>query len=238
MGNVGLQYFHWRYTALRPGDPQTGLDPAMRAAIAAIWDTSPAYRYLLQAVAGRYQLFFQDLTEEEAYGVASRPYHLIMVDLAYLNSPRNAATILVHEMQHARDFDAYGATRSANECFAREVRGFLTEAALWQHWYGQGGKPGATDPHEQEENAILQQIRTNPEGFARAIVQLYTENGQCRAYPAGGNADRLLTLDGLPGGIAAQLPVARVFAGLKSAFAEGGAGADLPGLPDFTITTR
>jgi len=50
MGIVGLQYFHWRYTALQPGDPQTGLDPAMRAAIAAIAEAGPHFQYLPQAV--------------------------------------------------------------------------------------------------------------------------------------------------------------------------------------------
>jgi hypothetical protein len=237
MGNVGLQYFHWRYTALQPGDPQTGLDPAMRGAIAAIWDTSPAYHYLPQAVAGRYQLFFQDLAESDAYGVASRQYQFIMIDLAYQNSPRNAATVLAHEMQHAHDFITLGAIRNANECYAWEVRGFLTELVLWQRWYGQEGKPVAADPLEREENAILRQIRTDPEGFARSIVQIYTDNGQCPQYPAGGSADRLLTTEGLPEGIAAQLPVTRVFAGLRAAFAGGGA-ATLPVAHDFVITTR
>ncbi|MFN8516953.1 MAG: hypothetical protein U0841_31150 [Chloroflexia bacterium] len=234
MGNVGLQYFNWRYTALQPGDPQTGLDPAMRAAIAAVWDASPAYRYLPQAVAGRYQLFFQDLPAGEAYGLASRQYQFIMIDLAYQQNPRDAATILAHEMQHARDFNAYGAIRNANECYAWEVRAFLTEASLWQLWYGPEGKPGATDPLEREENAILRQVRTDPAGFARSVVQLYAGNDQCPQFGAGGNADRLLTLEGLPEGIADQLPVAQVFAGLRSTFT-GGA---IPGSPKFVITAR
>ena len=165
----------------------------------------PQFRYLPQAVAGRYQLFFQDLAENDAYGVASRQYQFIKIDLAYQTNPRNAATVLAHEMQHARDFNAHGAIRNANECYAWEVRGFLTEAALWQIWYGQDGKPGATDPLESEENAILRQIRTDPEGFARSIAQIYTENGQCPQYPEGGDADRLLTTEGLPEGIAAAV---------------------------------
>ena len=62
MGNVGLQYYNWRYTAIMPGDPQTGLDPAMRGAIAAIADAGPKFQYLAQAVAGRFQLLFLDLS--------------------------------------------------------------------------------------------------------------------------------------------------------------------------------
>ncbi len=238
MGNVGLQYYNWRYTALQPGDPQTGLDPAMRAAIAAIWDASPAYRYLPQAVAGRYQLVFQDLADQHSYGIASRPYHLIAVERVYTNTPRDAATILAHEMQHARDYGVYGVTRNANECFAWEVRGFLTEAALWQTWYGPKGKTGVMDPLEQEENDLLAQIKADPSGFAQSIITAYTKNGQCGAYPAGGNADRLITTEGLPEGIADQLPVAQIFAALRAAFAGDGGAMGSVEQARVRVTTR
>lgn len=219
MGNVGLHYYNWRYTALQPGDPQTGLDPAMRGAIGAISDAGPKFRYLPGAVAGRYQLLFQDLSADGSYGFASRQYHLIAVDSGYAAKPRGAGIILVHEMQHARDFNAIGNARNAKECYAFEARGFLTEAYLWQTWYGAAGKSPTGDPLEREENSILRQIRENPTAFVNSLIKAYTENGQCTAYARGGIPDRLLTIEGLPEGIAADLPTEQVFAALKVALA-------------------
>ncbi len=226
MGNVGLHYYNWRYTALLPTAPPTGLDPAMRAAIGAIWDAAPAFRYLPRAVDSRYQLLFQDLTEDGVYGFASRRYHLLAVDGAYVDSPRGAGIILVHEMQHARDLNTLGDARNAQECYAAEARGFLTEAYLWQTWYGPAGKATTNDRLEREENVVLRRIRTDPKGFIARLIEVYTENGQCSVYRAGGVADRMLTTEGLPEGIAAALPVVEIFAALRVALAD-----DAPPVP-------
>jgi hypothetical protein len=237
MGNVGLHYYGWRYTAIVPGAPQTGLAPEMRAAIGAIWDGGGTFHHLPSAVAGRYQLLFQDLEGEEAYGFASRQYHLIAVDHTYTAQPRGAGIILVHEMQHASDFNANGGARNARECYAFELRGFLTEAYLWQTWYGPGGKPSTNDPLDREENAILKQMRENPATFVAGLIKGYTDNGQCPGYPKTGTPDRLLTTDGLPADIAAALPVDQLFAALRGALADGGTVAAL-NAEDFVVTPR
>jgi hypothetical protein len=239
MGNVGLQYYNWRYTAILPGDPQTGLDPAMRAALGAIWDTGPKFQYLPQAVAGRYQLFFQPTLQDDRNGFASRTYHLIAVDTSYSTYPRGAGIILAHEMQHARDFNVLGGARNAAECYAAEARGFLTEAYLWMTWFGPDGKSPVSESIDGEENSIVRQIRTNPTAFANQLIKAYTDNKQCPAYPKNGTPDRLLTLDGLPEGIATALPVDQVFAALQSALANQQDLASLNvGDAGFTITPR
>lgn len=219
MGNVGLHYYNWRYTAIQPDAPQTGFDPAMRAALGGIADTAPNFRYLPAAVAGRYQVLFQDLSGDSAYGYASREYHLIVVDSAFTTKPRGAGIILVHEMQHAHDFNTVGNPRNAKECYALEARGFLTEAYLWQTWHGPDGKSPTGDMLDREENMILKQIRENPTTFVNSLVKAYTKNGQCPGYAKGGTPDRLLTIEGLPEGIAAYLPVDQIFAALKLALA-------------------
>lgn len=238
MGNVGLQYYNWRYTAILPGAPQTGLAPEMRAAIGAIWDGAPKFQYLPQAVAGRYQLFFQDLNGDGAYGFASRQYHLIAVDHTYTARPREAGIILTHEMQHARDFNTIGGPRNVNECYAFEMRGFLTEAYLWQTWYGATGKVDPTDPLDREENAILKQMRNNPAAFIAGLIKGYTNNGQCPVYPKSGTPERLLTTEGLPAGIAADLPVEQIFAALRSAIADNGGVVSAAIADDFVVTPR
>jgi hypothetical protein len=239
MGNVGLQYYNWRYTAILPGDPQSGLDPAMRAALGAIWDTGPKFQYLPQAVAARYQLFFQPLQQNGSYGFASRSGHLIAVDTAFVTYPRGAGIILAHEMQHARDFNVLGAPRNAKECYAFESRGFLTEAYLWMTWFGPDGKSPVSGSLDREENNIVKQIRTNPTAFANQLIKAYTDNKQCPAYANTGTPDRLLTTEGLPEGIATALPVDQVFAALKTALANQQNLASLSvDDPGFTITPR
>ena len=238
MGNVGLQYYNWRYTAIVPGVPQTGLAPEMRAAIGAIWDADARFQYLPGAVAGRYQLLFQNLDQDGSYGFASRRYHLIAVDRNYLAQPRGAGIILVHEMQHASDFNVNGGARNAGECYAFELRGFLTEMLLWQTWYGTGGKTGTTDPLDIEENSILKQLRENPTAFIAGLVKAYTKNGQCPSYPKGGTPERMLTTEGLPAGIATALPVDQLFAALRGALAANGGTIAALTTADFVVTPR
>jgi hypothetical protein len=130
-----------------------------------------------------------------------------------------------------------GGARNAPECYAFELRGFLTEMYLWQTWYGTGGKPATTDPLDREENAILQQMRENPTAFVAGLVKSYTNNGQCPGYPKTGAPDRMLTTEGLPAGIAAALPVDQLFTALTGALADGGAVAALT-TEDFIVTPR
>ncbi len=238
MGNVGLQYYNWRYTAIVPGAPQTGLAPEMRAAIGAIWDADTRFQYLPGAVAGRYQLLFQNLEQDGAYGFASRRYHLIAVDHTYTAQPRGAGIILVHEMQHASDFSVNGGARNAQECYAFELRGFLTEAYLWQTWYGTGGKTGTLGPLDREENSILKQMRENPATFVAGLIKGYTDNGQCPSYLKTGTPDRILTIEGLPTGIAAALPVDQLFAAIRGALAEDGGTVAALTAADFVVTPR
>ncbi|CAA9587235.1 MAG: hypothetical protein AVDCRST_MAG88-4141, partial [uncultured Thermomicrobiales bacterium] len=137
MGNVGLHYYHWRYDAQRPGDAPAGLDPAMRAASDQVYGAGPGYQYLIDNLAGgRFQLLFQDLGDVGAYGAASGEYRVVILDNALASQdPRNPAAVLAHEAQHAYDFSTAGDPRSAAECYAFELRGFLVGSALWQTFY-------------------------------------------------------------------------------------------------------
>ncbi|MFN8516954.1 MAG: hypothetical protein U0841_31155 [Chloroflexia bacterium] len=215
MGNVGLEYYHWRYDALLPTAPATGLDPVTRAALNAVWDAAPAYRYLVSNLAGgRYQLIGQDLFAiSGAYGSTANDYHAILLDNGLLASdPRNGGRVLAHEAQHAYDFSTLGAPTNAGECYAVEARGLLTEAAIWQRWFGPTGKPNPSTDYDRNGNAILAALRANPTSFAAAIRTLYATD----CDPLGpGPADRFLTTQGLPTGIDTELPVAQLFAALR-----------------------
>ncbi len=215
MGNVGLEYYHWRYDALPPSAAPTGLDPAVRAAISAVWDAAPGYQYLIDNLAGgRYQVIGQELfAATGAYGTTANDYHAILLDNGLLASdPSNGGRILAHEAQHAYDYSTQGAARNANECYAIEARGLLTEASIWQRWYGRGGKPNPINDYERNGNAILAALRANPASFVAAIRTLYSSDCE----PLGpGTADRFLTTVGLPTGIESDLPVAEVFAALR-----------------------
>jgi hypothetical protein len=215
MGNVGLEYYHWRYDALLPTAAPTGLDPAVRAALNVVWEAAPSYQYLIGNLAGgRYQVIGQDLfAATGAYGTTANDYHAILLDNGLLTSdPRNGGRVLAHEAQHAYDFSTQGAARNAGECYAIEARGLLTEASIWQRWYGQGGKPNPANDYERNGNAILAAIRANPASFASAIRTLYASD--CEPFGPG-PADRFLTTVGLPAGIGSELPVAEVFAALR-----------------------
>ncbi len=214
MGNVGLEYFHWRYDVLLPDDAPTGFDPALRAVVATVWDAAPEYRPLLQNLAGgRYALLPQDLGQLGAYGTTANEYRVILLDHGLLAAAgRNPARILAHETQHAADFGTFGTARNAAECYAVEARGFLTEAALWQRWYGPAGKADPADQYERNANAILARIRDDPAAFAARLRALYAD--ECA--PLGpGSGEQFLTTRGLPAGLDGQLPVAALFAALR-----------------------
>lgn len=214
MGNVGLQYYHWRYDALRPADAPTGLDPAMRAGLNQVWNTAPSYRYLIDNLTGgRYQTIFQDLSDIFAYGAASQEYRVLLIDnqLAGLD-PKDLGAVLAHEAQHASDFTVFNGDQNEDECYALEVRGFLTGAAIWQTWYGPNGKPTPANDFERAANTMLIEARTNPSRFVQKIFNAYQE--QCAPHGPG-SPDRLLTLNGLPAGIDGQLPVRQIFDALR-----------------------
>jgi hypothetical protein len=215
MGNVGLEYYHWRYDALLPTAPATGLDPVTRAAINAVWDAAPAYQHLItNLIGGRYQLIAQELyAVTGSYGSTATDYHAILLDTRLLASgPRNGGRVLAHEAQHAYDYTRQGAPLNAAECYAIEARGLLTEAAIWQRWYGPTGKPNPTTDYDRKGNAILAALRANPAAFVAALRTLSAADCE----PLGpGPADRFLTTQGLPPGIDTELPVAQIFAALK-----------------------
>lgn len=222
MGNAGLHYYHWRYDAALPGDTHSGLDPAMRVGVATLWNTSPAYQYLITGLAGgRYQLIFQDLLVDGYYALTSLTYHAILIDSHFAKwDPHDLALVLAHEAQHASGFDQIGAPVNANECYAFELRSFLVDAAAWQAWYGPAGKPGQTTRpgtggtidqamvFAVSNNAMLQAVRETPARFVDDLMLFYQYD--C-AGGGPGAAERFLTLAGLPAGIETQLPIVSAF---------------------------
>jgi hypothetical protein len=220
MGNVGLQYYHWRYDATLA--EESGLDPAMRAGLRELNGASqlagaPNYGNLVGNLTGersRWQLLFQDLSGTGAEALTIPAYRAILFDNRFRDGePRNLAGVLGHEGQHAYDNAVSGGDRSANECYAIELRGFLVGASLWQAWYGPAGKPNPASAFERTENEVLALIRGDPARFARVLIQSYRE--QCANRGPGG-PERYLTLDGLPAGIERQLPVQQSFDALRS----------------------
>jgi hypothetical protein len=226
MGNVGLEYYHWRYDAVVPSDPQTGLDPTLRQAETLIYEANPSFRPLITNLAGgRYQLLLQDIASLGAYGATSERYHVILFDTAFAKlDNHDLAGVMAHEAQHAADLTASGGPVTANECYAFELRGFLVGSAIWQAFYGPNGKPNPSNTFELRENAILLEFRQNPARFVKNLQTFYAR--ECDTLGPGA-PDRFLTLANLPAGIETQLPVAQAFAALRQpALAE----RPLPGL--------
>ena len=216
MGNVGLEYYHWRYDALLPGAVPTRLDPALSEAENLTWNASPQYRYLIENLAeGRFQLLWQ--RGIEGHGITSPTYHTIRLDAGFATAPavrrHTLAVVLAHEAQHSSDATHLGIPQNAAECAVFEMRGFLVAAAIWQDWYGAAGKPAPSDDIEREANEILLLIRADPARFAQQVTKRYQR--EC-AERGPGSADRFLTLAGLPEGIAAVLPVQQVFASVHA----------------------
>jgi hypothetical protein len=215
MGNVGLEYYHWRYDAVVPSDPQTGLDPVLRQAETLIYEARPDFRSLIANLSGgRYQLLIQDIASQGAYGATSERYHVLLFDIGFTKiDNHDLAGVMAHEAQHATDLIASGGPVTANECYAFELRSFLVGSAIWQSFYGPTGKPNPGNAFELRENAILLELRQNPARFVKNLQTFYAS--ECNTLGPGA-PDRFLTLDNLPPGIEAQLPVAQAFAALRS----------------------
>ena len=214
MGNVGLEYYHWRYDAVMPSAPQTGLDPILRQAETLIYEARPDFRSLIGNLSGgRYQLLLQDIASQGAYGATSERYHVILFDTGFTKlDNHDLAGVMGHEAQHAADLTASGGPVTANECYAFELRSFLVGSALWQSFYGPNGKPNPSNAFELRENAILLEFRQNPARFVKNLQAFYAS--ECDTLGPGA-PDRFLTLANLPPGIETQLPVAQAFAALR-----------------------
>jgi hypothetical protein len=87
------------------------------------------------------------------------------------------ATVLAHEAQHAVDQVLNGGARTTVACYSYEISAFRLQAAMWQSFYGPGGKPNPSTDLELELNDILQAARTDAGRLITGIHRSYAD--QC-----------------------------------------------------------
>jgi hypothetical protein len=94
-------------------------------------------------------------------------------------SPEAVATVLAHEAQHAVDSKLNGRTRSDRDimCYTWEISAFRLQAAVWQSFYGDHGKPNPATELEEELNEILLKARTDSWQLTTNIRERYRD--QC-----------------------------------------------------------
>ncbi len=215
-----------------PNYPLAGNDQALVDVAAALVSSVPEYRYIVDNIAGRNVAWrFADLPEGVA-GSYNLRSNLITYNSAFrAQDPHNLAAVLGHEGQHAFDYFTSGPPRTENECYEFELRGFATGAALWQAWYGPGGKPAPANTFERFQNDVQADFATN--GGRRVIdfiLRAYAE--ECGPLPdvADVESGPLFTVEGLPAVVTQSLPdVGAVLATFAGGSGVGGfAGSEPP----------
>jgi hypothetical protein len=80
--------------------------------------------------------------------------------------------VLAHELQHVADGAAGRWPTTNYECYHFEENAFRTEARVWSAMW-QGRLPANVDPLHAELNRIATAVFQDPEGFFKALVDLY-----------------------------------------------------------------
>jgi hypothetical protein len=91
----------------------------------------------------------------------------------YEADPKAVATLLSHELSHVRDFVANRPIWTSAGCFETEQAAFRTQAAIWEAFYGPGGKTGQLSEIDRQQNYVLSSLRRDPDAFAARVVQVY-----------------------------------------------------------------
>jgi hypothetical protein len=90
-------------------------------------------------------------------------------------SPQAVATVLAHEGLHVIDNAKYGSVRNEVACYTYETSAFHLQAAVWQSFYGDGGKADPNTRLERELNEILAMARTDALGLINDIKSRYQD---------------------------------------------------------------
>src|SRR5579884_465172 len=69
--------------------------------------------------------------------------------------PKAIATLLSHELSHARDFFGDKAIWTSTGCYETEQTAFKTQAQVWAAFYGSAGKSGDLSDIDRQQNFIL-----------------------------------------------------------------------------------
>jgi hypothetical protein len=87
--------------------------------------------------------------------------------------PRAVAALLGHELTHAQDAFAGKPIGTAAGCFASEEAAFRAQAAVWETFYGAGGKTGKVSGIEEQHNTVLALVRRGADALHERVVRLY-----------------------------------------------------------------
>jgi hypothetical protein len=90
---------------------------------------------------------------------------------------RALAATLAHEATHAWEHTQGLLPPVGANCFEAELRAFRNQAALWERFYGAGGKEKPSNELEAEHNDVMRLLKEDPEGLKARLINAYGD--QC-----------------------------------------------------------
>ncbi len=123
----------------------------------------PKMRYIVDNLISRKVVWvFSSTLPDNVFGSYNLRSNTITYGAAFRTMDiHDLAALTGHEGQHAYDFYQFGPPNQGEQCYTFELRGFLSEAILWNTWYGPQGKANPANDFEREENAIMVDVFYN-----------------------------------------------------------------------------
>jgi hypothetical protein len=101
------------------------------------------------------------------------PYSIQISSSVTREDPKSIASILAHELTHARQLIAHATDGRAIECYGFEEEAFANQLQFWTGLYGESGKPGARSRVDRALNALIEEQRRGR--ISDEIRQLYAD---------------------------------------------------------------
>jgi hypothetical protein len=163
------------------GSASARIEPDLRAPLELLSGVGPAKPLYDLALTRPLAVVWAPMPGDVA-GLYSARRRWIAINLRWKDAdPKAIATLLSHELSHARDFFGDKAIWTSDGCFQTEQDAFRTQAQVWEAFYGPGGKTGELSEIDRQQNFVLGSIHRDPDGFAARVQQVYQpECGQSR----------------------------------------------------------
>jgi hypothetical protein len=158
---------------VRADSAEARIDPELRPRLALLADL-PAARPLYEtAIRQPIAIVYAPLAPDVGALYSARRRWLAVNVRWHDADPKAVATLLSHELSHARDFAANRPIWTSAGCFETEQVAFKTQAAVWEAFYGPRGKGTDLSELDRQQNYVLGSLRNDPDAFAARIVQVY-----------------------------------------------------------------
>lgn len=159
--------------AVAPDNPAARIQPDLRAPLELLANL-PVGKPLYDVSQTRPLAVVWAPMPSDIAGLYSARRRWIAINVRWRDAdPRAIATLLSHELSHARDFFGQKPIWTSSGCFETEQIAFRAQAQVWEAFFGAAGKSGVVNDLDRQQNFVLSSLRLDPDAFTQRVEAVY-----------------------------------------------------------------